>query len=1080
MEDNNPSQSWAQLQLKYGEQIIAYEHKTLSKSPLENTVHLLEQLPEDTVLDVVSHSRGGLIGEILSRSKSNENVPFFEIEINLLKRLDRKKDVENAKRINELIVSKNITINKFVRVACPVSGTTLASKRLDDYFTVLLNIIGAIPILKVSSIYDYIKSLLIAFVKNKEDITVLPGLESMIPESPLIRILNNANVTIESELFIISGDVKAHRIFRTLAVMLSDVFFRTQHDFVVNTASMFGGSPRKKMYYAFNSNKEVSHFKYFINKTSQTYLVAALTGDISEFKILSNETKASYSEGNKVRGILNYVPVTNTFDQNKPVVYVIPGIMGSKLRANGSSIWVNPFRLAIGGISKLHHSAQDVEPYQVMGSAYKSLLKELRKSYNIIPFPFDWRNSILDAARLLAKDIEERLATTSQPIRIMAHSMGGLVVHAFYSLPEYKNIWKRMMSRHKSRVIFLGSPLKGSHMIPSVFMKKNRNFKILHYLDLVNSAKDVLEIIKNYQGLLELLPIDAEHDYFDEKIWKQLQKTEKDFVTPLKTKLSKAKKVYEYFKNDPIQGENIIYIAGKDRYTPFKLDVTGARAKIFGTPNGDGSVTWETGIPETLKNNTWYMDVTHGKMCDSKAHFPALLELLENGTTNLLSRDRIVYRSTNEIIEMPEETPLAINNEEAIERAIMGIDNFPDVKEHHLTITVEITHGDLGNANFPVMVGHHLNDPIVSAESVVDYYMNGRLSKSRQLEIYPGELDSSLVFFNESSSHFEGAIVVGLGEYGILSENNLTKTITSAMLNFAVKNAYRSRCRVDYSNVTGISTLLVGSDYSGLNIKNSIRAILKGVNLANKKILAMNDPGLKIIDHIEFIEIYLDRAIRAMHETIKISKEPSFEDSIVIQHPYLRKVSGCRTRIPNDDTSEWWHRIKVAGEKKDSKKDDDNNAPLKFISLTDRARAEEEIKPTQRKLIDKLIESSVKNSEWNEKNARTLFNLLIPNNFRDYTTDNKNILFILDEKSAQYPWEILHLPSAKAQKPLVTQIGFIRQLITKNSTLIDSTIENNILIVGNPKTSNNFESLPAAEEEANTVKKIFENAGFNV
>jgi hypothetical protein len=45
-------------------------------------------------------------------------------------------------------------IERFVRVACPARGTTLADRRLDRYFSVITNLAGLIPLLKGSGIYD--------------------------------------------------------------------------------------------------------------------------------------------------------------------------------------------------------------------------------------------------------------------------------------------------------------------------------------------------------------------------------------------------------------------------------------------------------------------------------------------------------------------------------------------------------------------------------------------------------------------------------------------------------------------------------------------------------------------------------------------------------------------------------------------------------------------------------------------------------------------------------------------------------------------------------------------------------------
>ncbi len=1093
VKDDEPSAAWKEIQKTYKKRIFAFEHRTLSKSPLANAVHLLKLLPENATVHLVSHSRGGLIGEILSRNQLDGKEPFSQEDIRVFElldeeeELDRKDDIEHLKELNALLRERRIRVEKFVRVACPASGTTLASQRLDLYLTVILNLIGLIPGLKGNPIYTYVKSFLIAFVKKKADTKLLPGLEAMMPESPFIRVLNNRNNTINSELFIIAGDVKAHGIGRSIAVMLTDAFYRAQHDFVVNTISMLGGTPRKDTYYKFYSNKDVSHFNYFINKPSQNNIAAALGSTKltnTGFKPL-NQLLLEEFESGKVRGRLHYVAPGEKEEKDAPHVYVLPGIMGSKLRAEKHSVWVNPLRLATGQMERLDIEAEEVEAYALMGSAYRSLLRELGKRYNVIPFPFDWRHSIVDSAKVLAQDLEERMKKTQQPIRIMGHSMGGLVAHALYS--GHKAVWDKFIGREGSRMIFLGSPIGGSHIIPAVFLREHKLFKILHSLDLKNSSAELLKIIRSYPGLLELLPMSGKNDYFKNLIWQKMAQGSKDFVQPLKEELQRASRLKVLFEKRPIDKKNVVYVAGKDRRTPCELDFDdGGKPFLWGTAEGDSCVTWATGIPKQLQDQTWYMDETHGNLCASKRHFPALIDLLENGFTNLLPNKPIKDRGDELKFVMPEDTPLTLNSEMALEHAILGI--IPDlgIDTPEFKINLDVCHGDLGNARFPVAVGHHVGDPIVSAERVVDFYMKKALSRHHEVGLYPGTIGSSIVLLNEKDK-FKGAIVLGLGVYGELNEGMLARSFSHACVDYAMSVLEQTRAEgrkkeKEKDRILGVSSLLIGSSYSGLSIRSTLRALLNGVVWANNSLKKMNGIEPPFIANLQIIEIFKDRAIHATHELIKISKEPSFIDYVEFEDPYVREVSGMRSRIPGEDKAEWWDRLKVEVPKDLHDRD---NAPLKFTALTDRARAEEQIVSTQRALIDKLIESSVRSSTWEEETARTLFHLLIPNNFKDYATDNKNILMILDDQSAKYPWEILHYPNENNKASLATQIGLIRQLVTKEWEYEDKivpVVEKSVLVVGNPKLDkeSDFQSLPYARKEAKSVIEIFKNESYNI
>lgn len=1082
-----PTEAWESIKKKYDTNIFAFEHKSLSKSPLQNALQLLEILPDNTVIHLITQSRGGLVGEILSRNLMGHQNAFSDNDIKIFEDDERTEDVKNIVKINAIFHNKKIQVERFVRVACPVSGTTLASKRLDIYFTVILNLIGLIPVLKLSPIYSYVKSLLIAFVKKRTDITVLPGLESMMPSSPAIKVLNNVNNKISAELFVVSGDVKLHGIGHSIMVMLSDTFFLAQHDFVVNTRSMFGGIKRDQSYYTFYNNKDVSHFNYFVNDESRNKVSLALT--YSQLEDTGFKQLLTNFENEKVRGVLNYVDIQEEQHKNTPYVYVIPGIMGSKLKADNKRIWLNPLRIAIGELDLLNIESDNVVPFALMGSAYRSLLKDLRKKYNIVPFPYDWRISVTKSAKLLAEDLKKRLKKTEQPIHIMAHSMAGLVVHALFSDPDNHDLWNKLTSRSGSRIIFLGTPFRGSHDIPNVFLKKNKAFKILHSIDFDHSSNEVLEIIGKYPGMLELLPMDEKDgfNYFDNKVWEKLSISEKNFVGPYKDALKEARHLKKLFNNKPIMGDSIIYVAGKDRCTPHRLTFSenGEEAILMATSHGDGKVPWDT-IPNVFKDKTWYMDASHGDLCNSKNDFPALIELLEKGHTQLLENKPIITRGDRSSFRMPEEIALAIHTEDALENTIMGNPSTFSVLEEEGEIEVSVSNGDLGNAKFPIIVGHHFDDAILNAERVVDIYMQNRLSDSHAVGVYPGRIETSSVFLNDKKSKFVGAIVMGLGIYGELNEVKLTDSFSQALVNYAITYIQIQKdSNKTGKTVLGISSLLVGSEYSGLSVKISIRSLLNGVLLANKNLKNLNHEYPIRIGYIELVELYKDKSIQALYTLKNTIAESDLNDNIILKSGYVHQMPGYQSRIQTNNYETWWHRLKVEIDDdncNDQLEESESNRALKFTSLTDKARAEEKIKATQRALIDNLIESSIKAHSWDQNTASTLFHLMIPNTFKDYAWDNKNVLMILDEETAEYPWEILHAPNKRDNAPLVTQIGFIRQLVMKDyDQKVKPAVENSILVIGNPRiTDGNFPNLPGAEKEATTVIDIFKNQSYEV
>jgi hypothetical protein len=111
--DLKDSEDWKSIVLGYSkDSIIAFQHRTLTCSPLENVLELVKSLPKNIVLDLVSHSRGGLVADTLARFcvPNSQSKGFDEYERSVLEEKERVKDLELIKAIEKEINSKNISI----------------------------------------------------------------------------------------------------------------------------------------------------------------------------------------------------------------------------------------------------------------------------------------------------------------------------------------------------------------------------------------------------------------------------------------------------------------------------------------------------------------------------------------------------------------------------------------------------------------------------------------------------------------------------------------------------------------------------------------------------------------------------------------------------------------------------------------------------------------------------------------------------------------------------------------------------------------------------------------------------------
>ena len=59
---------WAALKAVYPDGVYGFEHRSLSESPIQNALQLVEALPKGARVSLVTHSRGGLVGDLLCLS----------------------------------------------------------------------------------------------------------------------------------------------------------------------------------------------------------------------------------------------------------------------------------------------------------------------------------------------------------------------------------------------------------------------------------------------------------------------------------------------------------------------------------------------------------------------------------------------------------------------------------------------------------------------------------------------------------------------------------------------------------------------------------------------------------------------------------------------------------------------------------------------------------------------------------------------------------------------------------------------------------------------------------------------------
>ncbi len=136
----------------------------------------------------------------------------------------------------------------------------------------------------------------------------------------------------------LGGDLAGAGLFGRLKTLVTDFYYRDDHDVVVNTPAMLGGIERTRpVPYWIDTGDQVTHFHYFSRPDTARRLVSALTGSDGDFRTLEARPSAVTSADYVKRAALS-----------RPVVFVLPGIMGSAAHGRRAAGVDEPARACAG------------------------------------------------------------------------------------------------------------------------------------------------------------------------------------------------------------------------------------------------------------------------------------------------------------------------------------------------------------------------------------------------------------------------------------------------------------------------------------------------------------------------------------------------------------------------------------------------------------------------------------------------------------------------------------------------------------------------------------------------------------
>jgi tetratricopeptide (TPR) repeat protein len=382
-------------------------------------------------------------------------------------------------------------------------------------------------------------------------------------------------------------------------------------------------------------------------------------------------------------------------------------------------------------------------------------------------------------------------------------------------------------------------------------------------------------------------------------------------------------------------------------------------------------------------------------------------------------------------------------------------------------IKVGVNHGNLAFARHTVIAGHYEGDTIRGAEASLDRHLDGRLNRKRKLGLYPGKLDTA-EFIRDDNGKPPGALIIGLGGFGDLSPGGLRRTYAHALKKFA---DISTDGKPDAASLC-ISTLLIGHRESRLTLRDSLSAMMEGLIDASAEL-----KGIADFTEVEIIELYEDTAISALRILRALSKETRISDKLDIKNS-LGTLGGKLKRISPSDEAEWARKIQIR------RKDESGyNGSLTFTALTGSAHATEVALATQGALIDPYLQSLTADTAIKREVSETLFELLTPKEFKSLAAEDRDVVLILDEAAAAYPWELLDDRFGSGDKPMVVRSSCIRHLIDAQPEFRSGlSTEKRAVVIGDSANdpSGDFQELLGAQQEAEAVASLLESSSEGI
>ncbi|MDH5540404.1 MAG: CHAT domain-containing protein, partial [Rhizobacter sp.] len=737
----------------------------------------------------------------------------------------------------------------------------------------------------------------------------------------------------------------------------------------------------------------------------------------------------------------------------------------------------------------------------------------LAATHEVIEFAFDWRCPLEMEARRLAAAIEAALAAraaSGQPVRLLAHSMGGLLARAVQIVQPA--LWKRWIERPGSRLLMLGTPNGGSWAPMQMLSGDDLFGNAVAAFGLPFQDHKARQLIAGFPGLIQLQAglLDPTLGLGKSQRWQELadqdaatvrranwwhddqvQRDVYKWGVPTQAVLDQAIALRQKFDAQGAEvfkgGQgSVVMVLGQASFTPAGFEVDPREGLIYldAPDDGDGRVTRDSALLPGVA--AWRVDCGHSELPAEKSAFDAYLELLEQGRTQRLpvvaaagaasrgaagtaAAKALVRSRPSRVRRSPVRPPEALNE---VFRSGMPL-AAEAAPQRGSALRVTVLNANLKFVNRTLMLGHYAALNVTGAERVVDRFIGGGMSASLAAGLYPEAPGSHQVFVNArqdpdnplSMPRPPHVVVAGLGEEGKLRSEDLVRTVRQATIAWGQRVAEMPG---QGATQFELAATLLGSGGSGISVGMSAQALAQGVREANDKLV---EGGWPQVSQLQLVELYLDRATEAWRalQLLAESWPGRYAPAAAIEFG----AGALRRPIDTGYRGAAYDFISARTER-----GEDDEPRIVYTLDTKRARSEVRAQATQSRLVGELVRRASNDQNRDTGIGRTLFQLLVPMEMEGVLGGSSDMLIELDDGTAEIPWELLEPArgvrgGGSSGEPWAIRSKLLRKLRTVEyrNQVVDARIEDDVLVIGEPQCDAKlYPPLPGARFEAEAVR----------